>query len=258
MRINELVQPRTAQEAYEVLNASKRNAVLGGCSFMRMGQKTIGKGIDLRYLELDYIKEDDNFVEIGAETSFRSLETSKIIKEHFGDFISEALKHIVGVQFRFNVKVGASVFSKYGFSDLITTLLVLETEVELAGGGRMPLQAFLERPREKDVLIRLYIKKQTIKSSYQCIRRSQTDFPVINCAVSLNDGVWKLVVGSRPHVAKLAVTASKILTETGDIAKALEMVKEEIVFGTNMRGSAEYRMAMSQVLLERCIKEIKA
>jgi len=258
MRINALVQPTTAQGAYDELIASRRNAVLGGCGFLRMGNKIIAKGIDLSDLDLDYIKEDDSYVEIGAMTSFRTLETSEIVMSHFGTFISEALKHIVGVQFRNNVTVGASIFSKYGFSDLITTLLVLETEVELVKGGRLPLESFLDQPRERDILTRVYIKKSQRQSAYQCIRKSKTDFPVINCAVSQKDKAWTLVVGSRPGVAKIAKKASQHLTETGDIEKSIAIAMEELSFGSNMRGSAEYRTCMSGVLLERCIKEVKA
>lgn len=258
MRINALVQPTTAQGAYDELIASRRHAILGGCGFLRMGNKTIAKGIDLSYLDLDYIKEDDSYVEMGAMTSFRTLETSELVKSHFGPFISEALKHIVGVQFRNNVTVGASIFSRYGFSDLITTLLVLDTEVELVKGGRISLESFLEQPRERDVLTRLYIKKDQRKSAYSCIRNSKTDFPVVNCAASQKDEVWTLVVGSRPGVAKIAKKASQHLTETGDIEKSLAIAMEELSFGSNMRGSADYRTCMSGVLLERCIKEVKA
>ena len=258
MKIKELVQPTTAQEAFDVLKASKANAVLGGCGFLRMGNKRIGKGIDLSRLNLDYIREDDSYVEIGAMTTFRTLETSEIVKTNFGLFISEAMKHIVGVQFRNNVTIGASVFSKYGFSDLITTLLVLDTDVELAQGGRMTLEAFLDQPLTKDILIKIYIKKNQRISAYKCLRKSETDFPIINCAASLKEGVWTMVVGSRPGVARVAKKASQHFTETGDLEKSLKLVQEELEFGSNMRGSAAYRAEMSGVLLERCIKEVQA
>jgi 16S rRNA (guanine527-N7)-methyltransferase len=44
------------------------------------------------------------------------------------------------------VKVGGSVYAKYGFSDLITALLALDNEVQLYKGGRMSFAEFLARP----------------------------------------------------------------------------------------------------------------
>jgi CO/xanthine dehydrogenase FAD-binding subunit len=81
---------------------------------------------------------------------------------------------------------------------------------------------------------------------------------VVNCAASLKDDIWTLVVGARPGVAKIAVRASTVFTETGDIEKSLSLVGDDLVFGQNMRGSATYRRLMSEVLLARCIKEVQA
>ncbi len=44
------------------------------------GEKRIGTGIELSKLNLDYIKEYEDYVEIGSMTTFRILETSSIIK----------------------------------------------------------------------------------------------------------------------------------------------------------------------------------
>ncbi len=40
--------------------------------------------------------------------------------------------------------------------------------------------------------------------------------------------------------------------------EVVEMVTEELIFGSNMRGSAEYRQAICKVLVKRAIMEVAA
>ena len=115
----ELVQPQSLEEAYEILMKRKNNIVIGGSAFLRMGEKRIGTGIDLSNLNLNLIEETSDYIKIGAMTTLRDLEVSPILNKYFNGVISNSVKDIIGVQFRNVVTVGASVFSKYGFSDLI-------------------------------------------------------------------------------------------------------------------------------------------
>ncbi|MFR3499726.1 MAG: FAD binding domain-containing protein, partial [Paraclostridium bifermentans] len=103
--LTDIVQPNTLEEAYSILTKRKNNQILGGTAFLRMGKKRIGTGIELSNLNLDYIKEDDNFIEIGAMTTLRSLETSDIIKNNF-KILTDSVRDIIGVQFRNVVTVG--------------------------------------------------------------------------------------------------------------------------------------------------------
>ena len=133
----ELVQPQSLEEAYEILIKRKNNIVIGGSAFLRMGEKRIGTGIDLSNLNLNLIEETSDYIEIGAMTTLRDLEVSEVLNKYFYGVISKSVKDIIGVQFRNVVTVGGSVFSIYGFSDLIVALLTLDTEVELNKGGKL-------------------------------------------------------------------------------------------------------------------------
>ncbi|MBY2259399.1 FAD binding domain-containing protein, partial [Clostridioides difficile] len=94
--VMDIVQPDTVEEAYSILNKRKTNQVIGGSAFLRMGKKRIGTGIELSKLNLDYIKEYEDYVEIGSMTTFRTLETSSIIKNNFGRIIEDSVKNIIG------------------------------------------------------------------------------------------------------------------------------------------------------------------
>lgn len=256
----DIAQPTTVEEAYSLLTKRKNNQLIGGSGFLRMGNKRIGTGIELSNLGLDYIKEDEEYVEIGAMTTFRSLETSSVIKNNFGEIIANSVADIIGVQFRNVVTVGGTVFSKYGFSDLIVALLSLDTEVELYKGGRVSLDEFLNREYEKDLLTKVYIKKNNKKGSYKSLRNSKSDYPLINVSVSKLDNTFKICVGARPQRAVVASGASEFLSSNTlteeNIEKASQMAVDELSFGSNMRASKEYRYAMAKVFIKRAIMEV--
>lgn len=258
--LQNLVQPETVEEAYKILVQKKANSVLGGCAFLRMGSKRIGTAIELSKLNLNYIKENNDDIEIGAMASFRDIETNIALKEYFNGLLPESVGNIIGVQFRNVVTVGASVYSKFGFSDFITALLVLDTEVELYDAGRMPLEVFLKLPYKKDILTRIFIKKNKRKASYKDFRNSVSDYPIINVAVSELDNQWRIVVGARPMGAEIAQNASLELSKgtltDQEIEMAANMASEELVFGSNMRAAGEYRRALCKVLVKRAVKEV--
>ena len=256
----DLVQPETVEDAYNLLISKKNNTVLGGCAYLRLGSKRIGTAIDLAKLGLDYVKVQDGYLELGAMTTFRDLETNPIVRESFNGILPKAIGNIIGVQFRNIVTVGASVYSKYGFSDLITALLALDTEVVLHQGGRMPLAKFLESPCKKDILIKILIKKNYTRAAYQNLRKSASDYPILNVAVSNLNEQWTVAVGARPSKAKIAHMASQVLTNKSltaeSIAEAASIAAEELSFGSNARGTAEYRRAICEVLVKRAITEV--
>lgn len=258
----ELVQPQSLEEAYEILIKRKNNIVIGGSAFLRMGKKRIGTGIDLSNLNLNLIEETSDYIEIGAMTTLRDLEVSPILNKYFNQVIPNSVKDIIGVQFRNVVTVGGSVYSKYGFSDLIVGLLALETEVELYNGGRMPLEKFLNRKYEKDILVKLYIKKNNANAVYKCMRNSRSDYPILNLAVSKENDKVKICVGARPQRATIAYKASEFLSNNElneeNIVKASEIASEELVFGSNMRASKEYRKAVCKSLVKNALMEVSS
>ena len=260
--VGQLIQPDTVAEAYRILKEKKDAAVLGGCAFLRMGSRAIGTAIDLSHLDLMGIKEHDDVVEIGAMTTFRMLETDSIVNKCFDGLLADAVKPIIGVQFRNVVTVGATVFSKYGFSDLITALLALETEVELAHGGRMALETFLNRSYEKDILTRVWIRKEARRTAYQSFRNSASDFPILTAAVSLLPGQGRIVIGARPLKAAIAQKASLEMSRMDlhslRIDEIASLAAEEMTFGANMRGSAEYRRELCKILVKRAVAEVAA
>lgn len=248
-------------EAYSELLKNKKNIILGGTSYLRMGNTSWNTAIDLSNLNLDYILEKDDFISIGAMTNFRTLETNSLLKKYFGQIFNTALSDIIGVQFRTNVTVGATVFSKYGFSDLIPVLLALDSKIRLFNSGVLTLESFLkETDVRKDILVEILIPKKIYKTSFQCVRKSKTDYSIINLAVCNFDNNITIAVGARPGKAILAKKTMDIFNSNENtenkITNAIKYILTEVPLDSNMRGSKSYRELLLTALLRKGIQEV--
>ncbi|MGL4989924.1 MAG: FAD binding domain-containing protein [Sarcina sp.] len=258
--VKEYVKPSSLDEAYTLLQQNKKNTILGGLLWLRMGNKAINKGIDLSGLEIDKIEETDDEFIIGAMVSLRELEVNTELNNKFNGVFKEATKHIVGVQFRNLATVGGSIYSRFGFSDILTVFLGLDSYVVLHGGGKISMQEFIELGYVRDIITKIIIKKTKTKVCYLSQRKSETDIPVLALATSKNEYGWKISVGARPQKAKIAFESAKLLSLNPneiEIEKASEMLVKELKFDSNMRGSKEYRKLIAKVLLKRCIDIIE-
>src|SRR5690554_3249021 len=128
--IDKYIVAESLEQAYE-LNKSKRNVIIGGMLWLRMGRKKINTAIDLSMSGLNTIEEDYDSYKIGCMCTLRDLETHQGLNESFNNIFQYTLKHIVGVQMRNLATIGGSIYSRFGFSDILTALLSLDCYVEL-------------------------------------------------------------------------------------------------------------------------------
>ena len=249
LNIRNYRRPETLEEGYELLQ-KKGSAVLGGGCWLNQGKTTLSCAIDLSaLLSHDIVEEEDRFV-IGAMATLRDFETHQGLNAWFHGMPARAVGSIVGVQFRNCATVGGSVYGRFGFSDVLTLLLVLDCRVELYRHGEMALSEFLDF-KEKDILKSVYLYKGIRQVSIQSVRLNANDFPVLVCAASEQDGVLSGAVGARPNKARLVTMPG------GSVEDFARQVTEQMTFGTNLRGSADYRAHLSRVLLARCVKELR-
>ncbi len=253
--------PKSTDEAYEALKSKKAARLIGGGCFLRMGDRRIGLAIDLSDAGLDYINDVGDEIEIGAMTSLRKFETSELLKDHFGDVIRDSVKHIIGVQLRSIATIGATVYSKYGFSDPITALLALDADIFFHEGGRMSLEDYLkEEGHRRDILEKIIIKKSIKRAAFQTFRNSQVDYAILSVAVAESEKEIRIFIGARPRRAALAQSAMEYIKDNGiteETAKrAGEIASEELHYGNNNRGSGEYRKELSKILVKRALMEV--
>ena len=158
IKIKDYVRVGSLEEAYE-LNQKRSACILGGMLWTKMGQRQVQTAIDLSGLGLDQIEESEEEFSIGCMVTLRQLEEHEGLNAYTDGAARESVRSIVGVQFRNLATVGGSIFGRFGFSDVLTLFLALDTEVELVHAGRMPLAEFACSKRDRDVLVRLIVKK---------------------------------------------------------------------------------------------------
>ena len=259
MNIKEYFRPDNIEEAYAMLKNHNGTAI-GGGAFLQLAAKEIELAVDLSKLNLDFIEERKGQIEIGAMTTLRKVETSSLLQKSFDGVLNKTVSHIMGVQIRNTATIGGTVYGRYGFSDLITSLLALDAYVELYKGGRMSLEEFLDTKAEKDIVLKIIIKNHERNASYSCLRNTSTDFSILNTSVSKDKGKFRICVGARPFGAKLSYEAMDFINSVEvneeKAVKAGEIASQSLKFASDIRGSLEYRKELCKILVKRCIMEV--
>ncbi len=289
LKIKQYIKAESLAQAYE-LNQKRNNRIIGGMLWLKMSNAQVQTAIDLSGLGLDRIEETEEECRIGCMVTLRELEMNQSLERLSGGIVRESVKNIVGVQFRNLATVGGSLFGRFGFSDVLTCFLAMDTYVELYQGGIIPLEEFAERKRDNDILVKVIVKKTPGKYVYLSHRNTKTDFPVLTAAVSCvykNGGQEpckqrnhksadfeckdkqkmgydiKVVVGARPAKAiclrvseEWSDKLENRVCQTAEIEKLARELAEQVQTGTNMRAGAAYRSHLAEVLIKRGLLKI--
>lgn len=250
--VKEYVRPQSLQEAYE-LNQKRSSVLVAGMMWLKMGNSYKVTAVDLSGLGLDGIEEDEQGFRIGCMCSLRQLELHPGLNACFDGVFKECTRHIVGTQFRNGATVGGSIFGRYGFSDILTCMMMLDAYVELYKGGIVPLDTFAQMKYDRDILVRVIIKKDGRRAAYVTQRNSKTDFPVIACGAAKRDQQYFIAVGARPEKARLVVM-DRGNENPAAVAKA---AAEQYTYHSNMRAGGEYRRYLAEVYLRRLIEQLE-
>ena len=247
LKIKQYVKAESLEQAYE-LNQKKTNRIVGGMLWLKMSTAQIQTAIDLSGLGLDQIEETEDAWKIGCMVSLRDLELHEGLNELSCNMIRESVRSIVGVQFRNCATFGGSIYGRFGFSDVLTLFAALDCYVELYKGGNVPIQEFIHMNYDNDILVAVHIVKTPVKITYLSQRNTATDFPVIAVAVSEYNEKLHVSIGARPVRAE---TLTLDLSEKADMEHLVKKVQEQFSFGSNRRGSADYRRHIAGVLVKR-------
>ncbi len=262
-QIREYHKAASLEEAWE-LNQKRTNKIAAGTLWLRMRKNPVGTLIDLSDLGLDTIEETEDEIRIGCMVTLRELETNPLLNAYSNNAIREAVRHIIGVQFRNLATVGGSIYGRFGFSDVLTVFLAFDSYVELYKGGIISLHQFVFMPYDNDILVRIIIKKEKARFAYSSVRtNASTDFPVLTMSAAiLSDGSLRMAIGARPGRAKHLHGSGNFmkndLKNPEKLDQLAEIAADEVVLGSNLRGSAAYRKHLVKVLTKRIFSELLA
>lgn len=236
----EYYTPSTVVEAVGLLEkyGDEAKVLAGGQSLiplMKMRFASISHVVDIsRIEELDYIREDDNFLKIGALTTVQELGSSITVKNGY-KIIQEAAEQIADPLVRNMGTVGGNLSHGDPANDLPSVMITLDATLMVQGpGGKREIKAedfFLDslmtalEPGE--ILYEVRIPKLAPKQggSYIKHKKSAADFSVAAVASSL--AVDKEGTISSARVALTAVGPTVIKsTQAGKLLQGKKLTDE--------------------------------
>ncbi|MDE0679018.1 MAG: FAD binding domain-containing protein [Gammaproteobacteria bacterium] len=282
--LEEILQPESVDEVAELLLSHGESAmVMAGGTFIHglvaRGLVTdVTKLIDLSGLGLNQLQTDRKSLRIGSAVTFADLEGSETIRS---SAVLAALVDAVSYppqQIKNAATVGGCVASACPYLDLPIVLLALEASATAAGstGKReIPLDELFVSLFQTSLNTDEFITGFTVPlpsagtaSSFEKIETTANDLSIVSVAVRVSTG-WRKSRNSRIFVgggigevpfrcraAEVILDGSKLEDEA--LRKAAGAAVEEIEPFGDHRASAEYRKAMTGVLVERNLRQARA
>ena len=140
-RAEDYVKVDSLAEAYELCQ-KRSSLVVGGMVWLKMTNVTKRTIVDLSGLGFGSDRGDRGGIQDRMYEHPAPDRDTPGPEPVFWRHIRECTRHIVGVQMRNCATVGGSIYSRFGFSDILTCMMALDTYVELYHGGIMPLSEF--------------------------------------------------------------------------------------------------------------------
>ncbi len=275
----EYSSPKTLSEAISLLETSGSDSKIlaGGQSLIPVMKLRLGSPsrlIDINNIEgLNYIRESDGFLRIGALTRIVDLESSELLKKKY-PIINDAASHIADPTVRNLGTAGGNVSHADPANDLPAAMLALSAEfVATSSGGSRVIKAkdffvdaFTTALKHEEILTEIRIPQFTVGNggAYLKLEKRVGDFAIAGVAAQISvtqgvtvakAGIGLTAVGSS---AIEAVEAEQYLigqTLTAEaISTASKLAARASNPGTDLRGPGEYKREMIIVLTTRALK----
>ena len=282
LRIKEYHRPRDLARAVEILSRHGRKArvIAGGTDILplRPGVKqvdTIDHLVDISNLDLNYIKNDDDYIRIGAATPINHVGAFPLFLSEPFRALSEAADSHSTTTIKNRATVGGNLCNSSPCADLALPMLVLDAVVLAAGAGgqrEIPIARFFKganymalEPGEILQEIRIPKYSKTTGSAFIKLRRQQTsiDMAVVNVGalLTIDKGRCRDVrialgavapVPLRLQKAEFAIADAKLSRKL--LHKAAAAAAEEVRPISDVRATAAYRRKMVPVLVRRSLE----
>ncbi|MFV1858892.1 MAG: xanthine dehydrogenase family protein subunit M [Anaerolineales bacterium] len=243
-------RPQTLDEALELL---ERGVPLAGGTWLTPRLRGIGALVDLQDLGLDRIGATDAALVIGGTATLQGLvENSALLP----DDLVRAARLEAGWNIRNKATVAGTIVTGDGRSALLTVLLALDAELEVAPGDeRVSLGEFLGRgaDRTDGKLITAIHAANPSRLRYAQVARSPADRPLLCVAVGVDRAETRVLValgGFGPHPQLLS------RDETSDAQEAAQRAGAMYADASDQWASAEYRSSAAATLVARLLTEV--
>jgi carbon-monoxide dehydrogenase medium subunit len=277
-RPKEYFRPTTIKQALLLLEKYKDQAkpIAGGTDLLVEKPAQVKYLIDITYLPLRFIKQDEKKVRIGALTTMRELETSELLKTGPFSILAEAAHRVGSLQTRNVATVGGNICNALPSADTPPALVALDAQVKVVGPVEekvFPIEDLFVGVRKTilkndQLLTEIQVPKPPANSgaAFFKIGRTKMDIATVNVAVLVHviNRVFKktrVIIGGgvgttmvRSKKAEALLNGKKISDSLIDMAAQVAS-KELSPRSTSIRGSPFYKKEISKVLVKRAIKK---
>ena len=276
------VRVSSIKEAVELLSKYGEDAkiIAGGQSLLLLMRKRLVKPkvlIDINFIpNLNYIEVKDNYLVIGALTTFSDILTSQTITNEC-PLVRDASLTVGDVQVRNRATIGGNLVEAAPGANLLPVLLATDAEIVVTGptGEKVYTAAnFFTGPYasaigKDEVLTEVRIpvgKFDNYVHSYVKVARRVQEFGILTVAALIklsNDGVVKdarIALGNAARVPVRAKAAEEALIDKRLSKDVIENVSKVADSGIDVRStaaaSADYRRQLIRVYVKRVLMDV--
>ncbi len=276
LKIKAYHSPTTLTQAISLLAEEGRTVIAGGTDLLVNPRYMAGihEVVDIRNLELDYIREEHGWLHIGAGTTMRTVARHSKIQALANGILARSAAVCGSPNIRNMATLAGNVASALPSADTPPSLLALDAQVVLIGlqGERMvPLESFFVGPaksiRDRELIRELRIPLESfdnLKGGFYKIGRTSEDISMVNAAATLiidNSKITAahLVLGAvAPTPLRVKIAEATLIGQspTEEVFQhAAELVYTEVRPISDQRASAGYRQRMSKVAAMRALRQ---
>ncbi len=273
----EYFAPATLSEAVSLLVHYDGKAIVlaGGTDILPMMKLRVLTPkciVNLKRIDgLDYIREEEREIKIGALTTIAEIMASDLIKLKCRSLF-EAATVFATPQVRNMATIGGNICRSSPCADTVTPLISFDAELKLVGvkGERKVVLEEIFGGAGKNVIDReilteivVPLPREKCGAAFAKLTRNSADLAKINCAIKITmigqhcEDI-RIVFGAvadrpvRVKKAEIAIRGKDI--KDGVFEEAARRAVEDIAPITDVRSTAEYRKQVSQVLVKRLMK----
>ena len=270
--------PQTINELKILLKKYPKSKILSGGTDLSLivtkERKTINSIIYINSIkELNYIKKNKKYIEIGATTPLIEFE-SEIIK-HYPDF-KDILERYGSVQIRNVATIAGNIATASPIGDTLPLLLALNAKIVISNSKNdkiLYLKDFFINYRKTKLkngqfikLIKIPLLQNNIFKAYKISKRIDDDISAVCASFNLNikNNIIvsvSIAYGGMDAIPKKAIQCEKSLLNKDLSEKNINIAQKFLEKDFNpiddMRASSQYRMEIAKNLLFKCFQEIK-
>jgi len=272
--VEECLYPQSIQEATIMLQerGDKARIVGGGLHLAVFPNPSIKTLIFLNKLNLNYVKETDSKIIIGAETTISSLAELSVMKKYLKGSVKNILDHIASQLLRNQITIGGSIAQREPYSDITSIFSCLNAYI-VFNNGREELTININdfyKSNFREMLKGMVIKEVEVEKFSSAYKfgmerfiRNATDIPLLNIAIlsKINGNVLEennVTIGSRPGPSERFSPGEEFLNgriiSDSLIKDFRDFVSLNAPIEGDIRVSKEYRSEIAGVFAKTILK----